>query len=542
MRRAQRPLSAFLIPLLLIATIETSLISASTASEIAPSFKVPMQYLEPKRPAAIGQFDSDKCPDLLLVATDQVSVRSGDCKGGLLEPITTSLQHSFFTSTEYVTGEMTGDQIDDLAFIVPFGKTIVVYRGTSNGLFVLFKSIEINFGINRLVAGFFDSDSYLDILATYSDIWGSNYFLPGTPSGISSTFVEYEKGFYVSGFGCRVVKAGSVSPQGTPSLICSGDSEIGVLPMKSAVSPGEMLSFSAGRQVFRESRNYSVGDLNNDGMEDLVAFRQTYASGSVELFLNSRLGLTRRVLIAGLQSSSKEIIGVGDFDGDRDLDIGLSLGNIGFTIFRNDGNLSFRQFNIPTVRGSNALMGDLDLDGVTDVVTYSDSRISAWVSVNSAKAKAEAEAKAKAEAEAKAKAEAEAKAKAEAEAKAEAVARTEACTSAEKNVLRIKDLIANSIKTYPASRAEFEMLLTFSIFGVRCPSSSELFQLQGIYQSTVESAIERQRANLEMKGNIGLKSSDKSIRCVRGKNVLKVTGKKPRCPKGFKISSRVNED
>jgi len=117
----------------------------------------------------------------------------------------------------------------------------------------------------------------------------------------------------------------------------------------------------------------------------------------------------------------------------------------------------------------------------------------------SAKAKAEAESKAKAEAEAKAKAEAESKAKAEAEAKAKAEAEAKAKAEAE-----------SKAKAEAEAKAKAE---------AEAKAKAE--------------AEAKAKAEAESKAKAKA-SSQTSITCVKGKSSLKVIGKNPKCPKGYK--------
>jgi len=121
------------------------------------------------------------------------------------------------------------------------------------------------------------------------------------------------------------------------------------------------------------------------------------------------------------------------------------------------------------------------------------------------KAKAEAEAKAKAEAEAKSKAEAEAKAKAEAEAKARAEAEAKARAEAEAKARAEAEAKARA-EAEAKARAEAE---------AKARAEAEA----------------KARAKAEAKAKA---SSQKSITCVKGKSSLKVVGKNPKCPKGYK--------
>jgi hypothetical protein len=441
------------------------------AFSATPQFEVPIQSLESSQLRHIGKFDGDSIPDLLLISQNRVYFRKGDGKGNFGTPIQSSLASEVFNSTFTAVGDLTGDQIDDLVYVVPFGRNVQIYQGSTLGVFSLYRSIEINYGINKPIVGHFNSDNYPDLLVTSTSSWGSNYFLEGSINGIGTALSEYKEGFYPRGFWCEVSQAAKISPSGSSALLCMGSTSIGIIPMISATSPGLVAGYSSIYTSYPEDKDYAISDLNSDGLQDLIALRGNFDSLRLQIFENSNLGLNPPInFVTNLLSWQDELF-LSDVDGDSRTDIILFKPN-GQTLYAlNLGSLKFQPFQTlnTSITNERLIVKDLNGDGIGDFIYSGNNRVSVLIAKNATKA--EAEAKAKAEAEAKAKAEAEAKAKAEAEAKAKAEAEAKAKAEAEAK-----------------AKAEAEAKL----------------------------------------------NPDRSITCFKGKLKLKVIGKKPKCPSGYK--------
>ena len=96
-----------------------------------PEFEVPIQSLEASQFRHVGKFDGDSKPDLLFVYQDKLSYRKGLGNGVFAAPIQSNLDSKIFDTTSSAIGDLTGDQIDDFVFLVPFGKTLQIYKGTT---------------------------------------------------------------------------------------------------------------------------------------------------------------------------------------------------------------------------------------------------------------------------------------------------------------------------------------------------------------------------------------------------------------------------
>ena len=188
--------------------------SAFPAFSIEPQFEVPIQSLESSQLRHIGKFDGDSIPDLLLVYQNKLSIRRGLGNGDFGSSIESLLGTQIYNASSTVVGDLTGDSINDFAFVVPFGRDFQIYKGSTQGTFSFFRSIELDYSVDRSIIGDFNSDSFPDVLITGTGTWGGSYFLEGTASGVSGVKTEYKDGFYANGFKCNPSRWARISPNG----------------------------------------------------------------------------------------------------------------------------------------------------------------------------------------------------------------------------------------------------------------------------------------------------------------------------------------
>ncbi len=405
------------------------------ASSASPQFESPVQSLESSQLKHIGKFDGDSVPDLLLVFQNKISYRKGLGNGGFGSPIGSTLEVQIFNSTYTAIGDLTGDSIEDFVFVVPFGKHLEIYKGSIEGTFSLYRSIELDYSINKPIIGNFNADSYPDVLITSTSNWGGNYFLEGTASGISVTKTEYKEGFYPNGFRCDVSRIANISATGSPAFLCLGSISIGIIPMNSATQPGTINGYSSLYTSYPDERQYAIADFTGDGLQDLAALRGNSSSLSLLIYENSSLGLNSpKTMSLGNVSWLDQLL-TSDVDADGRSDLVLFKPN-GQTLYSlNLGGMKFQLFQPLPANLSNEYLTikDLNGDNIGDFIFSGNNRISVALTKNVTKQEAEAKAAAelKAKQEAAVKAAAELKAKQEAEAKAKAAAELKAKQEAE---------------------------------------------------------------------------------------------------------------
>jgi hypothetical protein len=146
-------------------------------------------------------------------------------------------------------------------------------------------------------------------------------------------------------------------------------------------------------------------------------------------------------------------------------------------------------------------------------------------------AKAEADARAKAEADARAKAEADAKAALELRLREE---KLKQCIDSNGDLSVALFTLNSSKAIYPASEKIFQGLIDASPAPLDCSNINlQAFDTQILNQGKLLSAFEISVADAVANAKI-MASKKRTISCVRGTTVRKVTAANPRCPKGFK--------
>ena len=365
---------------------------AYPAFSASPQFESPIQALESSQLRHVGNFDGDSYPDLLLLAQDKISYRKGLGNGGFGAAIVSVLGLQLFNSTPTAVGDLTGDSIDDFVFMVPFGKDLQVYKGSAQGVFTLYRSVELDYGVSKPIVGNFNADPYQDILITSTSIWGGNYFIEGTSSGLSVTKTEYKDGFYPNGMRCDISRISKISPTGLPGFLCIGSSSIGIVPMNSATQPAIVNAYTSPYTSNPDDRQYAIAEFSGDGLLDLAALRGNSGSINLLIYENSSFGLNSpRIVKAGVLSWQTQLL-TSDIDGDGRSDLVLFNPNGSNFYSLNLGNLSFQPFQLVPMNLSNEVLifADLNVDGMGDFIFAGNSRISVALVKNVTKIAADA--------------------------------------------------------------------------------------------------------------------------------------------------------
>ena len=390
---------------ILFLSLALSFLIALPAFSASPQFETPVQSLESSQLKHIGAFDKDSLPDLLLVFQNKIFYRKGLGNGAFESPITSTLDVQIFNSTFTAVGDLTGDSIEDFVFVVPFGKHLEIYQGSAQGSFSLYRSIELDYSINKPIIGNFNADSYPDLLITSTSIWGGNYFLEGTVSGISGIKIEYKEGFYPNGFRCDVSRMAKISPTGSPAFLCLGSTSIGIIPMNSATQPGIINGYSSPYTSYPVDQQYAIADFSGDGLLDLAALRGNSNSPSLLIYENSSLGLNSPRTISLGSISWQDRLLASDIDGDGRNDLILFKPNSQTLYSLNLGGLKFQPLQSlqTNLSNENLAIADVNGDNLGDLIFSGNNRISVAITKNMAKQEADAKAAAdKAVADAKA--------------------------------------------------------------------------------------------------------------------------------------------
>jgi hypothetical protein len=147
----------------------------------------------------------------------------------------------------------------------------------------------------------------------------------------------------------------------------------GYFSFESQTSYNQNVPPLAGHITNMKPNGVAVGDVNNDGMPDIIFINSSSgksATANSSITLNNGSG----GLIFSQNLSNAEDITLGDLDSDGDLDAYLARGkNQSDQVWLNDGLGVFTDSgqSLGTNSSTNAVMSDLDDDGDLDIVTTS---------------------------------------------------------------------------------------------------------------------------------------------------------------------------
>ena len=136
-------------------------------------------------------------------------------------------------------------------------------------------------------------------------------------------------------------------------------------------SPSIIYSYSSALNGFNYNRNMKLADINHDGKLDLLFDYKNNNQSGVAVFLGNGNGTFQTD--TGLKITNTQDFLLEDFNRDGKLDLAVNINNNSINIFLGNGNGTFKSANpIPlSVNGSfNSLdLADFNLDGILDIAT-----------------------------------------------------------------------------------------------------------------------------------------------------------------------------
>lgn len=279
------------------------------------TFQAPINYTVGTSPGsvAVADFNGDGKLDLAVAnyLSSSLSILFGNGDGTFQLPITldTVAQPVFIAA-----GDFNGDHKPDLGVLN--GEYISVFLNNGDGTFRGPINTETQNGASALGVGDFARNGTLDLAVGENTLTSSSIVvLLGNGDG---TFTEGAS--YAIPSGPDSVAVADFRGDGGLDLAvaCFTDGEISVL-------------LGNGDGTFRDAQNYAsyfptwttTGDFDGDGKPDIIVSNLSengFSSGSVSIMLGNGDGSFRpqQVFPAGAES---RFVGVGDFNGDRKLDV-----------------------------------------------------------------------------------------------------------------------------------------------------------------------------------------------------------------------------
>jgi hypothetical protein len=324
---------------------------------------------------ATGDVNGDGSPDIIAgsgAAFSHVKVFSGRDGSALFsfEPYGVSYAGGIFVAA----GDVNGDGLDDIitgANVV--GGHVKVFDGKTGAELHSFFAFSPNFtGGVRVAAGDVDGDGRADIIAG-SGVGGAQVkVFSGKSHEEIRSFVPYDTRFSGGVF----VAAGDVDGDGLADIITGADAGAGPhVKVFNGRSGAEFKSFSPFLATFSGGVRVAAGDLDGDGRADIIASGGP-GGGTVKAFSGKTGDEMGELAPYGAQYAGGVFVAAGDIDGDRLADVitGAGAGAPGGHVRVFDGRTgselnAFDAFPASFTGGVRVAAGDLDGDGVTDIIT-----------------------------------------------------------------------------------------------------------------------------------------------------------------------------
>ena len=276
------------------------------------------------RDVSIADYTGDGVVDLALPSPAQsgVTVLVGHGDG------------TFGSETEYgqsgrpgglAAGDINGDGSADFVTANPSGHTVSVRLGNGQGGFASSREYSVGSHPDAVALGDFNRDSVLDLVVSHRDpaINNPTLFLSvsvafGIGDGSFGTPTEW----FVSGVPVAVT-AVDVNGDGLDDIVTANARSV---PLHDAIS----VLLSNGDRTFTELGSYrtgsadpsdlATGDVNRDGLLDVVTVTGTDSSGTVSLLLGRGDGAFHSPIYSAVGRGSRAVT-VGDLNGDGNPDV-----------------------------------------------------------------------------------------------------------------------------------------------------------------------------------------------------------------------------
>ena len=330
--------------------------------------------------SVVADFNGDGFPDVATAnaafGPSTMAVFLGKANGEFQTPV--SYQTGYFTSG-ILAGDFNNDGILDLVAMSQDG-TIALFLGRGDGTFKTPKTDNIGGLPVAIVMGDFNRDGVLDF-ATIDYFANTTSISLGNGDGTFQSAVPYAVG--VNPYD---MASADFNGDGYQDLaaVNENDNTVSVLLGKGDGTFQPQKTYGTGNQV----EFVTTGDLNLDGKQDIIV--ANYADEDVGVLLGNGDG-TFQPQVTYKVGGPDSGLAIADLNGDGVPDIAASYyhpSQVGVLLGKGDGTFeAVREFNTTQSQGYTVTVADLNGDGAPDLIS-SDLHASISVLLNGTSAKA----------------------------------------------------------------------------------------------------------------------------------------------------------
>jgi Bacterial Ig-like domain (group 3)/FG-GAP-like repeat/FG-GAP repeat len=319
----------------------------------------------------VADFNQDSRPDLAVTYDMQsfnVSVFLGNGDGTFQTAIDTVTAFSY--PSNLVAGDLNGDSIPDM---VTGAGALTILLGKGDGTFETAVGYHTNVGVVTL--GQFDGTGGVDALAFESRDVAGFTLISGNADG---TF-NASRSFPNPPYGVYSAASADLDQDGNPDLVLSGESN-GQGQVSVYLNTGDgVLAPRVDYLTGENTKGVAIGDLNNDGIPDLVAANQ--GDDSVSVLLGTGGGLFQNQVKYSIGGGPWSVV-IADFNNDGIADLAtINTDSFTVSILLGAGDGSFpthTELHTGLEFPADVAAGDLDGDGNPDLAVISQILSPPW--------------------------------------------------------------------------------------------------------------------------------------------------------------------